>query len=157
MNWLQRILYGRYGNDILNFVLLALSILLMIVLRIVAAFTGVFWLPYFSYLPFLACIFRMFSKNIARRSAENQAFLRGFSRIKSFFTGGRSRQQYGSPYADPYHSNTRSARASARVKKEKGYKYYRCPNCSLQLRVPKGKGKICITCPKCHKEFIKKT
>ena len=36
-------------------------------------------------------------------------------------------------------------------------RYFRCPNCSSTLRVPKGKGKICITCPVCRKEFIKKT
>lgn len=155
MNWFQKIMYGRYGNDVLNFALLGLSILSMIVLRIVAAFTGLFWLPFFSYLPFLLCIFRMFSRNTSRRYAENQKFVGFFSRIFRGRYGRPSGSSYGNPYSNPYGSSSQPA--SARVKKEKGYKYYRCPHCSVQLRVPKGKGKICITCPKCHTDFIKKT
>jgi len=41
--------------------------------------------------------------------------------------------------------------------RDKGHKYYRCPRCRQQVRVPKGKGKISITCPKCKEKFIKKT
>lgn len=157
MNWLQRILYGRYGNDILNVCLLGFSIVLMVVLRIVAVFTGIIWLPVFSYLPFLACMFRMFSRNTSRRFAENQKFLAFFTRVRNLFPG-KHRSSFGSAYgyANPY-QNGYSRPAPAKVKKEKGYKYYRCPDCRVQLRVPKGKGKICITCPKCHTEFIKKT
>ena len=36
------------------------------------------------------------------------------------------------------------------------HKYYHCPQCSKMLRVPKGKGKIAISCPKCKEKFIKK-
>lgn len=36
-------------------------------------------------------------------------------------------------------------------------RYYRCPNCKQTVRVPKGRGKICIKCPKCSEKFIKKT
>ena len=39
----------------------------------------------------------------------------------------------------------------------KFYRYYRCPHCHQQLRVPRGRGKIEITCPKCHTEFVKKS
>ena len=37
------------------------------------------------------------------------------------------------------------------------HRIFKCPNCTQKIRVPKGKGKICIKCPKCHIEFIKKT
>ena len=41
--------------------------------------------------------------------------------------------------------------------KDKDHRYYNCPRCRQQVRVPKGKGKISITCPKCREKFIKKT
>ena len=41
--------------------------------------------------------------------------------------------------------------------KDKEHRYYNCPRCHQQVRVPKGKGKISITCPKCREMFIKTT
>ena len=41
--------------------------------------------------------------------------------------------------------------------KDKEHRYYNCPRCRQQVRVPKGKGKISITCPKCREKFIKTT
>lgn len=41
--------------------------------------------------------------------------------------------------------------------KDRTHRYYRCPKCKQPVRVPKGKGKISITCPKCQEKFIKKT
>ena len=41
--------------------------------------------------------------------------------------------------------------------KDKDHRYYSCPRCHQQVRVPKGKGKISITCPKCREKFIKTT
>ena len=41
--------------------------------------------------------------------------------------------------------------------KDKDHRYYNCPRCRQQVRVPKGKGKIAITCPKCRERFIKKS
>ena len=41
--------------------------------------------------------------------------------------------------------------------KDKDHRYYNCPRCRQQVRVPKGKGKIAITCPKCREKFIKNT
>ena len=41
--------------------------------------------------------------------------------------------------------------------KDRSHKYFRCPRCRQQTRVPKGKGKIAITCPKCKEKFIRKT
>lgn len=40
---------------------------------------------------------------------------------------------------------------------DRNNRYYRCPNCKQTVRVPKGRGKICIKCPKCSEKFIKKT
>lgn len=41
--------------------------------------------------------------------------------------------------------------------KDKDHRYFDCPRCHQQVRVPKGKGKISITCPKCKEKFVKKT
>lgn len=41
--------------------------------------------------------------------------------------------------------------------KDKDHRYYNCPRCHQQVRVPKGRGKISITCPKCREKFIKTT
>ena len=41
--------------------------------------------------------------------------------------------------------------------RDRQHRYYDCPRCRQQIRVPRGKGKIAITCPKCRERFIKKT
>ena len=41
--------------------------------------------------------------------------------------------------------------------RDREHRYYDCPRCRQQVRVPRGKGKISITCPKCKEKFIKKT
>ncbi len=41
--------------------------------------------------------------------------------------------------------------------KDRQHRYYSCPKCRQTVRVPRGKGKIAITCPKCRERFIKKT
>ena len=55
-----------------------------------------------------------------------------------------------------YLENRRYLAIHARLK-DKNHKYYRCPKCRQSVRVPKGKGKIAITCPKCKERFVKKT
>ena len=41
--------------------------------------------------------------------------------------------------------------------KDRQHRYYDCPKCRQVVRVPRGKGKIAITCPKCREKFIRKT
>lgn len=41
--------------------------------------------------------------------------------------------------------------------KDRDHRYYDCPKCRQVVRVPRGKGKIAITCPKCRERFVKKT
>ncbi len=41
--------------------------------------------------------------------------------------------------------------------KDRSNRYFSCPKCRQTVRVPRGKGKIAITCPKCKERFIKKT
>ena len=55
-----------------------------------------------------------------------------------------------------YEENRKYLRLLDRLK-DKEHRYYECPRCRQTVRVPKGKGKISITCPKCKEKFIKKT
>ena len=55
-----------------------------------------------------------------------------------------------------YQENRRFMMLLDRIK-DKNHRYYSCPRCRQPVRVPKGKGKIAITCPKCKEKFIKKT
>lgn len=41
--------------------------------------------------------------------------------------------------------------------KDREHKHFECPRCRQVVRVPRGKGKIAITCPKCRERFIKKS
>ena len=41
--------------------------------------------------------------------------------------------------------------------RDREHRYYDCPNCHQRVRVPRGKGKISISCPKCREKFIRKT
>ena len=55
-----------------------------------------------------------------------------------------------------YQENRRFLRLWDRLK-DRDHRYYDCPRCRQVVRVPRGKGKIAITCPKCKEKFIKKT
>ena len=55
-----------------------------------------------------------------------------------------------------YRENRRYLMLLGRVK-DKDHRYYTCPRCRQPVRVPRGKGKIAITCPKCKEKFVKKT
>ncbi len=127
---LQRFMMGRYGNDKMNQVFSILVLVLMIL--------GIFFRVRFCYwlaiLGLAYMYFRMLSKNIPARYAENQAFLKHYSRITGWFSGKK-----------------------AAMERNKGYHIYKCPQCSQKVRVPKGKGKISIHCPKCGKDFIKRS
>ena len=55
-----------------------------------------------------------------------------------------------------YQENRKYLRLLDRLK-DRQHKYFDCPRCRQQVRVPRGKGKISITCPKCREKFVKKT
>lgn len=55
-----------------------------------------------------------------------------------------------------YRENRRFLMILDRVK-DREHKYFTCPRCRQPVRVPRGKGKIAITCPKCKEKFIRKT
>lgn len=127
---IRRFMIGRYGNDKMNQVLSVIALALILISFIVR----VPWLDRIGIVLIIYMYYRAFSKNIPARYAENQKFLKLYYRL----TG---------PFA-----NKKAARD-----RNKGYKIFKCPQCSQKVRVPKGKGTISIHCPKCNNDFIKRT
>ena len=129
-NKFNQFMRGRYGNDQLNMGLLILGIILSLISSL---FRSEF-LMLMGYIIFGLTIYRAFSRNYLRRSKENSWFLKYWYPVGNWFS-----------------------RQKRLFKDMKTYRFFHCPECHQKIRVPKGKGKICITCPKCRTEFVKKT
>jgi hypothetical protein len=125
-----RFMQGRYGNDDLSKFLLGVS-MAMLILKLLTKntlFDLLFWISLiYSY-------FRMFSKNHSARYGENQKYLA----LKNKWM-----------YKWENHKRMRE--------QKKIYHIYNCPYCKQKIRIPKGKGSIIVTCPKCKKEFGKRS
>ncbi len=129
---LARFMYGRYGTDELNRFLTVLSLILVLLAVIPLPF---FWTLYFPALVLLTWSnLRCFSRKIDKRRRENARFLR----MRRPFTDFRRLQK-----------NKRRDR--------KTHRYFKCKKCKAVLRVPRGRGKIDITCPRCSTITVKKS
>ena len=129
MNFIQRFFYGRYGWVALNLFLIGLSLVLYVADIFVRA--SVLYVLYTLLL--ILALFRMLSRNFARRRAENAKFM---------------------VVAGPV---IRWVKLRRTIHRDKEHRYFKCPNCGQQLRVPRGKGKITITCRNCGVSFEEKT
>lgn len=124
-----RFMQGRYGNDQFNRFLMILALAAMVL--------SILWKPqlYLAALGFLGWgYYRMFSRRVYRRAMENQRYLE--IREKALCRLRRERK---------------------RLEQRKTYHIYKCPDCSQKVRIPRGKGKVEIHCPKCGKDFIKRS
>ena len=126
----QRFMTGRYGVDDLSKFLLGVAVVLC-VLRL---FLRRGLLNALVFLALIVLYFRIFSRNFSARSHENSVFLKYKNRVTGFWTGQINL-----------------------LKQRKDYHIYTCPQCKQKIRIPRGKGKIEITCPKCRNKFIKKS
>lgn len=79
-------------------------------------------------------MYRVLSKNHSARYAENQRYLQATAKIRYWFDQQKKL-----------------------VEERKYHHIYTCPKCRQKIRIPKGKGKIMIRCPKCHHEFQKRS
>jgi len=132
MNWLKKLMYGRYGGDQLSRALLVLSFILLIIAGFLPRSLSI--LSVIAYIPTFICIYRIFSKDIYKRRQENYKYLKIENSGTKWF-----KQKL----------NT--------TKGLKTHKYFTCPDCKQRLRVPRGQGKISITCPKCKRAFKAKS
>lgn len=125
-----RFMMGRYGVDTLGKV----NIALVFVLIILNMFFNQAWLYWLGLILLVIAYWRMFSRNVQKRYRENQWFAKHFGGIGTWFKRQKGYQA-----------------------QRKDYHIYTCPSCRQKVRVPKGKGKISIHCPKCGHDFIKKS
>lgn len=128
MNRFRSFFYGRYGIDQLSMAIFVLGLAFWLVARL---FFPLLSLGY--YLCLAVCFYRALSRNIYKRSRENGRYL---DAVRSVSSGCRLRMQM--------------------LRNIRTHKYIKCPRCKQWMRVPKGKGKISIDCPKCGKIIIKK-
>lgn len=132
-NWLQRVMAGRYGVDeysrFLNIVALVSLVLSILFNNGLSVF---FWL--LAIISLVWTYFRMFSRNTYKRRAENNAYL-----------------------TFRYNMTRKLSGLKQRMQQKRYYRFYKCPKCGITTRVPKGKGKIRITCPKCGEIFQRKS
>ena len=128
-NWFRRFMAGRYGFDQFS---AFLSVCSLVCILLGTWFSAVL---YWGGLALLAYFYyRTLSRNFYQRRAENSKYLLYRGKVTAWF--GKYRMRF---------------------KQRKQYKYFRCPGCRQELRVPRGRGSIAITCPKCHTHFTKKS
>lgn len=126
---LQRFMAGRYGVDELS------KFLNLVTLFVLVA--GIFLLPQASSFAVVVIIinyFRIFSRNTYARSNENAAFMRKRNQLTGWFSSKKNR-----------------------FTQRKTHRFYKCASCKKTVRIPRGKGKIEITCPVCQNKFIRRS
>ncbi len=117
---------GRLGpDDLVRF-----STDLAVVLCVVELFVHTTWLGVASLVLLAYSVWRMSSKNLGPRARENERFLKMLGPVR------------------PWFQNPRAAWTESRT-----YKHVTCPSCGQHVRIPRGKGKLRVTCPKCHEKF----
>lgn len=133
---LMRFMQGRYGVDSFSKFLLVIGLVAILLSSLFSGHSTVVGNVFYilGWVVIVYCYFRMFSRNVTKRYAENQTYLAKTYKIRTFFQ-----------------------RQKSMWKQRKVYHIYKCPNCKQKIRIPRGKGKIEIRCPKCSTTFIRKS
>lgn len=130
----QRFMIGRYGMDPLG-QFTAYTVLALLILNFVIRWRlPSLVLESLAFAGIIAMYFRMFSRNISRRSQENQVYLRYRFYVTEFWRKARFHVAEGCKY-----------------------RIFKCPDCGQKVRIPRGHGKVSIHCPKCNTDFIRKS
>lgn len=125
---IARFMAGRYGMDSLGRFTMTLTLIFIVL----SYFTRNRLVPFLAWAGIILTYYRMFSRNVYKRSAENQQYLTRTAKLRRWVYTQK---------------NIFSQRKTHHI--------YKCPSCKQKIRIPKGKGRIEIRCPKCNTKFIK--
>lgn len=125
---------GRYGVDQLSNFLIWTAVIIALLIMIIRVPA----LQIVSWLLIIYAYVRILSKNINKRYTQNQKFLNYTFGIRNIFAKIKYRIKYGKQGQEPY-------------------RIYQCRKCNQKIRIPKGKGKIMVTCPKCKYQFKRRS
>ncbi len=126
----QQFMIGRYGVD--QFArFLNVCIILLLAVNLFLRTHILYWM---AVVLLVYSYYRMFSKHISARFQENEWYLRLRFRMEE-----------------------KAKRWDYQIRQMIKYHIYRCPGCGQKIRIPRGKGRISIHCPKCHKDFTKRS
>lgn len=126
---LARFMSGRTGADELGMAMLIAGLVLSMLDR----FVGLGLMSLAGLALYILALYRMFSRNTAKRAEENARYNAMFGQAVT-----KARQWW------------------VRQKNRKEYKYFRCPGCRSLMRLKRGTGEKHIVCPKCKREFDQK-
>ena len=126
-------MYGRRGTDeFARFLLIVTLVFIVLSWFFRGVIQSLFSLLTIASLVY--CYYRILSRDIYKRQKENAWYLQKKAAVQKWFRSLKDRWT-----------------------QRKEYKFFRCPSCHSLLRVPKGKGKILLTCRKCGNRFERKS
>ena len=125
-----RFMQGRHGPDNLGI----FTLLTGLVFSLLGSFTGLILFSLLGFVLYILTLFRMFSRNHEKRSAENRKYIELTSGWK-----------------------TKLSQFIKRTKNRRDYRYFKCPNCKVLLRMKRGSGEKDITCVRCGHQFKQKS
>ncbi len=125
----SRLMAGRYGGDQLNNFLCVIYLVLYLV-SLFVRWSVLYWI---ALVLMFVTLFRAFSRKIDHRRAENAKFLQ---------------------LVRPMNRKLRNLKVRL---KDRDHRYFKCPNCKQQMRVPRGKGRITVHCRACGATFEEKS
>lgn len=125
-----RFMQGRHGPDNLGI----FTLLTGLVFSLLGSFTGLILFSLLGFVLYILTLFRMFSRNHEKRSAENRKYIELTSGWK-----------------------TKLCQFIKRTKNRRDYRYFKCPNCKVLLRMKRGSGEKDITCVRCGHQFKMKS
>lgn len=127
--FLSRFMAGRYGTDQLNNTLMV-TYLALYLISLLSGWNILYWV---ALVLLFVTLFRCLSRQVERRRTENARFL-----------------QLVRPL------NRKIKNMKVRLK-DRDHRYFKCPNCKQQMRVPRGKGRITVHCRSCGATFEEKS